>query len=111
MGDATRLTRRAFLRGVAGVTAAGVLLPSEAVVRRFWRLDRTMLAAAEAQPPWLMANQTYWIDVRVQRDDGSWTPWVLVGHEAPTYDVTVYDHRGHQVWVERGVQSDSIRLG
>jgi hypothetical protein len=31
------MNRRAFLKSVAGMTAAGVVLPGDEVVRRFWR--------------------------------------------------------------------------
>lgn len=31
------MNRRDVLRGIAGVTAAGIVLPGEEVVRRFWR--------------------------------------------------------------------------
>ena len=31
------MNRRDFLKNIAGVTAAGIVLPDEEVVRRFWR--------------------------------------------------------------------------
>ena len=31
------MNRRGFLKSIAGVTAAGLVLPGEEVVRRFWR--------------------------------------------------------------------------
>lgn len=51
----TKLTRRGFLRGIAGITAAGVLLPTEETLRRFWALDRTM-AAPNVAPVAVFSN-------------------------------------------------------
>lgn len=55
----TVISRRSLLKGVVGMTAAGVLLPSEEMVRRFYRLDRTMLAA----PPMFRAGDRITVDV------------------------------------------------
>ena len=73
------MNRRDFLRGIAGVTAAGIVLPSEEIVRRFWRgwsskeqADTPISPMCYGEIPLL--GDMYWNDV-------SWHLMVFDGKE------------------------------
>ena len=64
--DVDTMNRRSFLKVVAGVTATGVLLPDDEVVRRFWRGWRpaahvpATVSKKDLYDMWMEGGMIYW---------------------------------------------------